>query len=87
LKTDIPGFGSFEGKGPGNVIGAGGGLAFVMTPQVELNVGATYNRLSFGDVTVNGSKQPDTESSGSSVTLQVGLTYVFGKPASASLHR
>ena len=84
LKANVPGFGTVDGEGPGNVFGAGGGVAFALAPQVELNVAATYNKLTFGDVTVNGSKDSDSATNGSSVTLQVGLAYVFGKAQAAS---
>lgn len=69
---------AYDMEATGTAFGGGGGLAFNLSPNMELNLVATYNMLSFGDVKVNGDTQSGTDTSGSSVTLQASLMFIFG---------
>jgi hypothetical protein len=71
--------GSFTAEAPGTAWGIGGGMNILIGPSLDLNLGVAYNKISFGNVTVNGNENQDSDTKGSSVTFQVGLTYVFGR--------
>jgi opacity protein-like surface antigen len=77
LEADFPEFGPVEQKSSGFLYGFGGGLEFPVSPAVAFNVGASYNRVSFGDLEINGETLDDSDSSGSSVMLRVGLGFAF----------
>jgi opacity protein-like surface antigen len=59
--------------------GAGVGIVMPLAGSVKLNTSANYNRLSYGNFEVNGSEEPDTETSGTSLVLRVGVSLSFGR--------
>jgi hypothetical protein len=68
----------------GTQINGGGGVLFRMTPRVNLDLGATYGLINFGDVVVNipGSGSVTIEGSsgsGRNLVLRAGLAIGLGK--------
>ena len=55
------------------------GIIMPLAGSVKLNTSASYNRVSYGNAEVDGSEIPDTESSGSSLVLRVGVSLSFGR--------
>jgi hypothetical protein len=75
---------SVEATASGAQLNAGGGLLFRMTPRVNLDLGATYGLINFGDVEVNvpgiGRTTVDGSSgSGSNLVIRVGVAIGLGK--------
>jgi hypothetical protein len=73
-----------EATASGAQLNAGGGLLFRMTPRVNLDLGATYGLINFGDVEVNvpgiGRTTVDGSSgSGSNLVSRVGVAIGLGK--------
>jgi hypothetical protein len=78
LETDIPDYGSGEFESSGFLFGGGGGVEFAMSPAVRLNVSALFSQVSFDDVEFEGETIDGTDSSGSSVMLRAGISFLFG---------
>lgn len=78
LETDIPDYGSAEMESSGLAFGFGGGLEFAIAFAAKLNLTASYSRISFDDIEVDGTTIPDSDSSGSSVMLRAGVGFTFG---------
>lgn len=68
----------------GTQVNGGGGVLFRLSPRVNLDLGATYGLINFGDVEVaipgSGTTSIDGSSgSGSNLVLRVGLAIGLGK--------
>ena len=59
--------------------GAGVGIIMPLAGTVKLNTSANYNRVSYGNAEFDGDEIPDTELSGSSLVLRVGVSLSFGR--------
>jgi hypothetical protein len=75
---------SVEAKASGSQVNAGGGLLFRMSPRVNLDLGATFGMIRFGDVEVNVPGGGNTTVDGSSGTgqnlvIRAGLAIGLGK--------
>ncbi len=71
-------------KASGGQVNVGGGLLFRMSPRINLDLGATFGMIRFGDVLVNASGYGQTTVEGSSgtgqnVVLRAGLAIGLGK--------
>lgn len=63
----------------GTAFGPTGGILIRLAPTTQLDVGIAWFSVHFGDAEVNGTAQPDTDSSGSSLALRAGVVIGFGK--------
>lgn len=73
-----------QAKASGSQVNAGGGLLFRMSPRVNLDLGATFGMIRFGDVEVNVPGMGNTTVDGSSGTgqnlvIRAGLAIGLGK--------
>jgi Outer membrane protein beta-barrel domain len=68
-----------ELKSSGFAYGAGVGIIMPLAGTVKLNTSANYNRVSYGNAEVDGSEIQDTDLSGSSLVLRVGVSLSFGR--------
>lgn len=78
------GSGVISASTSGTQINGGGGVLFRMTPRVNLDIGATYGLINFGDVVIDipgvGSVPIDGSSgSGSNLVLRFGVAIGLGK--------
>ncbi|MBC7894724.1 MAG: outer membrane beta-barrel protein [Cytophagaceae bacterium] len=75
---------SVEATASGTQVNAGGGVLFRMSPRVNLDLGATYGLINFGDVEVTvpgiGATTVDGSSgSGSNLVVRIGVAIGLGK--------
>jgi opacity protein-like surface antigen len=68
-----------ELKSTGFSYGAGAGIIMPLAGTVKLNTSASYNKVSYGNAEVDGSEIQDTDLSGSSLVLRVGVSLSFGR--------
>ncbi len=71
--------GSSKAEANGTAFGGGGGLAIRLASTVDLSVSVLYAAVSFGDVELNGTEQPNTDTSGSTLALRAGIAVKFGR--------
>lgn len=64
-------------KATGYGLGGIGGILFQLAPQVDLETAVTFTTLQFGDASINNVTVDGTDSSGSSLGLQLGLVISF----------
>jgi len=62
-------------------LNAGGGVLFRLSPKLNLDIGATFGRVDFGDVTINvGGEDFTTEGSdGGNLVVRIGLAFGLGR--------
>jgi len=71
--------GGNEQEASGWMYGATGGLMFRAGPMVNLVVAVMYAAASFGDIEINGTTQPNSDTSGSSLVLRGGVSIKLGR--------
>jgi hypothetical protein len=80
--VDIQGT-TVSASGTGTQINGGGGVLFRMSPRVNLDVGATFGLINFGDFEVSGGGQTVTiegsSGSGQNLVVRVGVAIGLGK--------
>ena len=76
---DVADVGSLETNGA--QINVGGGFLIRLSPKVNLDIGATYGRVDFGDITikVDGDESKADGGDGGNLVLRIGLAFGFGK--------
>jgi hypothetical protein len=78
ITQSIEGDGS-ELKATGFSFGGGAGVMVPLAGSVRLNTSASWNSVSLGEMELDGDALPDSETSGSSLTLRVGVSFSFGR--------
>lgn len=78
ITQSIEGEGS-ELKASGFSFGAGAGVMVPLAGSVRLNTSASWNNMAFGEMELDGNQLPDSQTSGSSLALRVGLSFSFGR--------
>ena len=63
----------------GTAFGPAGGMLIRLAPTMQLDVGIVWYSVHFGNISANGTEQPDTKSSGSALALRAGVAFGFGK--------
>jgi hypothetical protein len=63
----------------GTAFGPAGGMLIRLAPAAQLDVGIVWYSVHFGNISANGTEQPDTKSSGSALALRAGVSFGFGK--------
>jgi hypothetical protein len=63
----------------GTAFGPAGGMLIRLAPAAQLDVGIVWYSVRFGNISANGTEQPDTKSSGSALALRAGVAFGFGK--------
>ena len=76
--------GTVSASASGAQVNGGGGVLFRMSPRVNLDLGATYGLINFGDVELSATGLgtttiEGTSGSGSNLVLRVGLAIGLGK--------
>lgn len=84
IEVDLGGGTTVSASASGAQVNGGGGVLFRLSPRVNLDVGATYGLINFGDVEVSASGLGSTTVEGSSGTgrnlvLRLGLAIGLGK--------
>lgn len=74
---DFVGFGPAEVETSGWLIGLGAGIAWAVSPGVDVTVSSTWTRDSFGDATLNGETVEDTKSQASHLSVRLGALILF----------
>jgi hypothetical protein len=76
-------YGTVSGSATGAQLNGGGGLLVSFTPRVNLDIGATFGYINFGDYTITSSATGESISgatgSGQNLILRVGLAIGLGK--------
>ena len=71
--------GGTEQTASGWEYGATGGAMFRAGPMLNIVVAVMYAAASFGDIEVNGTSQPNSDTSGSSLILRAGVNLRLGR--------
>ncbi|MCC6318248.1 MAG: outer membrane beta-barrel protein [Gemmatimonadaceae bacterium] len=83
IDVDVQGT-SVSASASGAQLNGGGGVLFRLSPRVNLDLGATYGLINFGDVEVNipgvgNTKVEGSSGSGSNFVVRLGLAIGLGK--------
>lgn len=63
----------------GTALGPAGGMLIRLTPTTQLDVGIVWFAVHFGNYSLNGSEQANTDTNGSALALRAGVTIGFGR--------
>jgi hypothetical protein len=77
LEVEVSGV-KIEGDVTGTQLNAGGGVLFRMTPRVNLDLGATFGVINFGEAEIRGGGQTFTGEGGSGQNLVIRLGVAIG---------
>ncbi|MGH9894599.1 MAG: hypothetical protein ACREA0_21995 [bacterium] len=69
----------FDASASGYYVGGGGGLVLAAGSSLTVDLAVFLNTVSFGDVTVNGSKVSNSNTSGSALVVRAGIVIGLGK--------
>jgi hypothetical protein len=70
--------GGVDANASGFYFGGGGGLMVPVGAKLDLDFEVLFNSVSFGDIEVDGTSQPDTDSSGTALVARVALMFRLG---------
>jgi len=59
--------------------GATGGMIFQTSPNFGIELGLSYDAISFGDIKVDGNTLENSDTSGGSFSIMTGIVYSFSK--------
>lgn len=80
---DVAGFGTVSAEATGAQLNGGGGILFRLSPRINLDVGATFGLVNFGDVELSAGGETQTvegtSGNGTNLVVRVGLAIGLGK--------
>ena len=83
LSVETPVYGTVTGSATGAQLNAGGGVLLSFAPRVNLDIGATFGYIHFGDYTITSSATGQSASgstgSGQNLIARVGVAIGIGK--------